>query len=155
MRRDRRRDWASSRCTSSRARFSNAEDLSVAAVTAIVGQTRLRFNSSGHANHAGTTPMHLRRDALAGAAEWITAVESLAQHTDGLVATVGKIDVEPNAANVIAGRGESDVDVRHANDANAVNLSSLEDGRPSPTARPRARNARARWISPPCPWMSG
>ena len=42
--------------------------------------------------------MHLRRDALAAAAEWITAVESAAQNTDGLIATVGKIDVEPNAA---------------------------------------------------------
>ena len=80
-----------------------AEGLSVAAVTAIVGQTRLTLAFSGQANHAGTTPMHLRRDALAGAAEWISAVETLARTTDGLVATVGKIDVEPNAGNVIPG----------------------------------------------------
>ena len=78
-----------------------AEDLRVAAVTAIVGQTRLTLTWTGHANHAGTTPMHLRRDALAGAAEWIVAVEALAQRTEGLVATVGKVDVEPNAGNVI------------------------------------------------------
>ena len=50
--------------------------MSVAAVTGIVGQTRLSIEFAGQANHAGTTPMHLRRDALAGAAEWITAVES-------------------------------------------------------------------------------
>ena len=82
-----------------------AEDLRVAAVTAIVGQSRLHLDVTGHANHAGTTPMHLRRDALAGAAEWIVAVESLAQRTEGLVATVGHMDVEPNAGNVIRGRG--------------------------------------------------
>ena len=82
-----------------------AEGLSVAAVTAIVGQTRLHPQFTGHANHAGTTPMHLRRDALAAAAEWIDVVEAVAQHTDGLVATVGKVDVEPNAGNVIPGSG--------------------------------------------------
>jgi len=68
----------------------DAEGLSVAAVTAIVGQTRLNLKFSGQANHAGTTPMRLRHDALAAAAELITAVEALAQRTDGLVATVGK-----------------------------------------------------------------
>ena len=54
-----------------------AENLSVAAVTGIVGQTRLTIEFAGQANHAGTTPMHLRHDALAGAAEWIAAVEKL------------------------------------------------------------------------------
>jgi allantoate deiminase len=94
-----------------------AEGLRVAAVTAIVGQTRHTLTWTGHANHAGTTPMHLRRDALAGAAEWIIAVESLAQRTEGLVATVGHVDVEPNAGNVIAGAVRVSLDVRHADDA--------------------------------------
>ncbi len=94
-----------------------SEGLPVAAVTAIVGQTRLSVAFSGHANHSGTTPMHLRRDALAGAAQWISAVESLARKTDGLIATVGKIEVEPNAANVIAGLVRVSLDVRHADDA--------------------------------------
>ena len=93
-----------------------SEGLSVAAVTAIVGQTRLRFDFTGHANHAGTTPMNLRLDALAGAAEFIATVELLARQTDGLVATVGKIDVEPNAANVIAGVARVSLDVRHSDD---------------------------------------
>ncbi len=93
-----------------------AEGLSVAAVTAIVGQTRLSLEFTGHANHAGTTPMHLRHDALAGASKWLAAVETLAQHTDGLVATVGKVDVEPNVANVIAGSARVSLDVRHAED---------------------------------------
>lgn len=93
-----------------------AEDLQVAAVTAIVGQTRHTLTWTGHANHAGSTPMHLRRDALAGAAEWMIAVESLAQRTEGLVATVGHVEVEPNAGNVIAGSVRVSLDVRHASD---------------------------------------
>ena len=94
-----------------------AEDLRVAAVTAIVGQTRHTLTWTGHANHAGTTPMHLRRDALAGAAEWIVAVEALAQRTEGLVATVGHITVEPSAGNVIAGAVRVSLDLRHADDS--------------------------------------
>lgn len=93
-----------------------AEDLSVAAVTAIVGQTRMSLTFTGHANHAGTTPIQLRRDALAGAAEWIAAVESLAKNSGDLVATVGKIDVEPNAGNVVPGRATVSLDLRHASD---------------------------------------
>ena len=94
-----------------------SEGLSVAAVTSIVGQSRLTLEFRGHANHSGTTPMHLRRDALAGAAEWITAVESAAQNAAGLIATVGKIEVEPNASNVIAGAARVSLDVRHAEDS--------------------------------------
>ena len=94
-----------------------AEDLSVAAVTGIVGQTRLTLTFTGHANHAGTAPMHLRRDALAGAAEWISAVEALAQSTQGLAATVGRVTVEPNIGNVVAGLARASLDVRHARDA--------------------------------------
>ncbi len=94
-----------------------SESLSVAVVTAIVGQTRLTFEFIGHANHAGTTPMRLRRDALAAAAEWITKVETLALATDGLVATVGKVVVEPNAGNVVPGIVKVSLDVRHAIDS--------------------------------------
>jgi allantoate deiminase len=78
---------------------------------------------AGQANHAGTTPMNLRRDALAGAAEWIAAVEKLAKHTEGLVATVGKIEVTPNATNVIAGTALMTLDARHPHDA--VRLGSV------------------------------
>jgi allantoate deiminase len=90
-----------------------AEGLSVAAVSAIAGQTRLNLSFIGQANHAGATPMRLRRDALAAAAEWITAVEALAQRTDGLVGTVGRISVEPNAGNVVPGVAQLSLDVRH------------------------------------------
>jgi len=94
-----------------------AEDLSVAAVTAIVGQTRLTLTFTGHANHAGTAPMHLRRDALAAAAEWITAVETEGRSTQGLAATVGRISIEPNVGNVVPGLARVSLDVRHARDA--------------------------------------
>jgi allantoate deiminase len=97
-----------------------AENLSIAAVTGIVGQTRLTLEFAGQANHAGTTPMRLRRDALAGAAEWIAAVEKLANRTDGLVATVGKIEASPNAGNVIAGTVLMTLDVRHPHDASRL-----------------------------------
>lgn len=94
-----------------------AENLSVAAVAGIVGQTRLTIEFSGQANHAGTTPMHLRHDALAGAAEWIVAAEKQARRTEELVATVGKIETSPNAGNVIAGTALASLDVRHLHDA--------------------------------------
>ncbi|KAA6463025.1 allantoate amidohydrolase [Acidobacteria bacterium AB60] len=95
----------------------DAEGLQVAAVEAIVGQTRGSLEFTGQANHAGTTPMHLRRDAMAAAAEWITEAESLAQRTPGLVATVGRVSVAPNAGNVIAGSVAASLDCRHADDS--------------------------------------
>lgn len=88
----------------------------LAAVEAIAGQSRLEFTFVGRANHAGTTPMHLRRDALAGAAEWIGTVEREAQSVTGLVATVGKIEARPGATNVIAGEVRLTLDVRHRSD---------------------------------------
>ena len=81
------------------------------------GQSRLTLTFQGKANHAGTTPMPLRNDALAAAAEWICHVETLAAATEpGLVATVGSITVEPNATNVIPELVRVSLDVRHACD---------------------------------------
>ncbi len=91
-------------------------NLPLAIVESIVGQSRATMTFQGRANHAGTTPMHLRRDALAGAAEWITAVEREAKNVPGLVATAGSLEVESGAANVIPGRARVSLDVRHAND---------------------------------------
>ena len=93
-----------------------AEGISLAVVEGIVGQSRLGFRFTGQANHAGTTPMHMRRDALAAAAEWIIAVEAVARGTEGLAATVGKIAAEPNAGNVIPGVVDVSLDVRHMSD---------------------------------------
>jgi allantoate deiminase len=60
--------------------------------------------------------MGLRRDALAGAAEWVSAVERVALATPGLVATVGRLGARPGAGNVIAGEVKASLDVRHAGD---------------------------------------
>ena len=93
-----------------------SERRSLGVVNRIVGQTRLSLEFAGQANHAGTTPMHLRRDALAGVAEWIAAVEGFARRTEELVATVGSIALEPNTSNVIPGKARVSLDVRHAVD---------------------------------------
>src|SRR5437016_9640242 len=85
-------------------------------VEVIVGQNRLEFTFSGQANHAGTTPMNLRHDALAAAAEWIVAVEDLGQRTPGIVATVGFVEARPGATNVIAEEARATLDIRHASD---------------------------------------
>jgi allantoate deiminase len=92
-------------------------DASLGIVDAIVGQTRMGLTFEGRAGHAGTTPMHLRQDALAGAAEWICAVETQAGSTPGLVATVGRIEAHPGASNVIAGEVKLTLDVRHRDDS--------------------------------------
>ncbi len=95
----------------------DSEGRSLGVVRAIVGQTRMQFHFIGQSNHAGTTPMHLRRDAMAAAAAWITAVETYAQATPGLVATVGKVAAMPGAGNVIAGEVVASLDVRHDEDS--------------------------------------
>ena len=91
-------------------------NLPLAAVEAIVGQSRLAITFIGHSNHAGTTPMNARRDALAAAAEWMVAVESEASRIAGLVATVGSIQAHPGATNVIPGEVRLTLDVRHKSD---------------------------------------
>jgi allantoate deiminase len=91
-------------------------DAPVGVVEAIAGLSRWELRFAGVANHAGTTPMHKRCDALACAAEWIGLVEHVAQTTPGLVATVGKIAAQPGAGNVIPGLVTVSLDVRHAMD---------------------------------------
>ena len=100
-------------------------NMPLAAVDAIAGQSRLQFTFLGRANHAGTTPMHPRCDAIAGAAEWIVAVEREALKVPGLVATVGKIEAKPGATNVIAGEARLALDVRHSTDE--IRLRAVED----------------------------
>jgi allantoate deiminase len=91
-------------------------DCPLAVVDRISGRTCADVTFTGAAGHAGTTPMTSRRDAVAGAAEWIGCVEAHARGTKGLVATTGRIEAEPGAANVIAGRCRVSVDVRDADD---------------------------------------
>jgi allantoate deiminase len=91
--------------------------LPIGIVTAIAGQSRGFVDVVGSAGHAGNTPPRLRRDALLGAAEIVLALERAMLDTPGLVATVGKIESEPNVGNVIPGRTTLSYDVRHQDDA--------------------------------------
>jgi allantoate deiminase len=93
------------------------EGLPVGVVTAINGGSRLAIELTGMAGHAGTVPMHLRRDALAAAAECVLVVERVASSDREVVGTVGKIEAAPGAINVIPGRVRFSVDVRAPTDA--------------------------------------
>ena len=82
-------------------------------VEGVVGQRRFLVRVEGQANHAGTTPMDARQDALATAAQVILAVQELANnHPGDPVGTVGKLQLWPNAANVVPGQVELSVDLR-------------------------------------------
>ena len=93
------------------------QNLAVGVVTAIAGATTLAAKLTGMAGHAGTVPMAMRRDALAGAAECICMVEEFCK-TDaaGLVGTVGYIDAMPGATNVIPGLVSFTLDIRAPTD---------------------------------------
>src|SRR5215211_3735482 len=77
------------------------EDLPVGIVTGIAGPVWLRFTLTGETGHAGSTPMNLRRDALAAAAEIMGVVEAEAARTGTTVGTVGQLDLEPGGINII------------------------------------------------------
>src|SRR6267378_3265348 len=91
------------------------EQVPLAVVSAIAGAVHLEIVVTGRPDHAGTTPMDLRRDALAGAAAMIQAVQSIAAALGRpAVATVGRVRVEPDQINVIPGRVTFTIDLRHA-----------------------------------------
>jgi allantoate deiminase len=94
-----------------------AAGLPLGVVTAITGQSFVAVAFDGRAGHAGTTPMGLRQDALAAAAEFVLAAERTALGEPGLVATVGKLAIPHAAGNVIPGRVETSLDIRHQDDA--------------------------------------
>ncbi len=90
--------------------------LPVGVVTGIAGATRGRITVAGRAGHAGTVPMDLRRDALAGAAEIVLATEALARAEPPAVATIGGCTVEPGVGNVVPGRVSLEFDLRAPDD---------------------------------------
>lgn len=93
-----------------------AQDLDVGVVTAIAGITRIEIVVEGRADHAGTTPMHLRKDALNTAALITLKVEELARALASgdahFAATVGEFDMTPNAGNVVPSRVRMLIDAR-------------------------------------------
>jgi hydantoinase/carbamoylase family amidase len=94
-----------------------ADGVALGIADAIAGQSRVRITFSGEAGHAGTVPMALRRDALCAAAEFVSTVEAVAREQDGVVATVGELEVQPGASNVIPGGVALSLDLRHPTDA--------------------------------------
>ena len=90
-----------------------ASGISVGVVETVVGITQLDITLQGRPDHAGTTPMEMRADALVAAANLIMKVERLARSAgNGTVATVGKIKTAPGAANIVTGTVECTVDIR-------------------------------------------
>ncbi|AJJ58730.1 allantoate amidohydrolase [Yersinia pseudotuberculosis] len=97
--------------------------LALGVVTDINGARRLQCQFTGLAGHAGTVPMGQRQDALAGAAEWMCAVEALtAAQGEHLVATVGTLTCLPGAVNVIPGQVRLTLDIRGPNDRGVNDL---------------------------------
>lgn len=88
------------------------EGVSLAAVTAIAGIRRYRVVIEGRPDHAGTTPMGLRRDALVAASQFVIGVEAACRGQENAVGTVGSLRVSPNAANVVPGQVELVVEMR-------------------------------------------
>jgi len=87
--------------------------LDIGIVNGIVGQKRITVSVKGQANHAGTTPMSNRNDALLAASKIIVGIEQIAKTTsESAVATVGKLKLHPNAANVIPGEAVFTIDMR-------------------------------------------
>lgn len=84
----------------------------IGVVEGIVGQRRYTITVEGSSSHAGSTPMHMRRDALVAASGAVLAVHKLANTPGQQVATVGRMEVSPNAANVIPGSVEMSLDIR-------------------------------------------
>lgn len=93
-------------------------------VTAIAGQTRLTVEWAGEGGHAGTAPMNLRNDPLPIAGRWAIEVEDAGRTTPGLVATVGRLSVDPNVPNCIPRCVTASLDVRHQDDA--VRIAAVE-----------------------------
>jgi N-carbamoyl-L-amino-acid hydrolase len=99
-----------------------SQSLDVGIVTSIVGIRRIEVVFQGEADHAGTTPLGLRHDALVAAAATVTSVRREAEilaveGDDYFVATVGILTVEPSASNIVPGRARLVIDARTTNPA--------------------------------------
>lgn len=92
------------------------KEIPVGVVTGIVGIYRGQVELIGKADHSGTTPMEVRRDALTAASEVVLVFEDICQEMDGLVGTIGKLDVFPNSLNVVPGFVSIGLEVRSLSD---------------------------------------
>ncbi len=100
------------------------EELPVGVVTGIAAPLWLEITVIGVSEHAGATPMPIRKDALTAASEMILAIEQMLNDTTDSVATVGKLNIEPNGVNVIPGKVIFTVDIR---DIDEKKIRTLEE----------------------------
>ncbi|HWJ44640.1 MAG TPA: M20 family metallo-hydrolase, partial [Gaiellaceae bacterium] len=107
----------------------------IGVVTSIVGLRGYRVRLTGRANHAGTTPMQHRRDALAGAARIALELREAARAREAVTANVGKLTVEPGGANVVPGVADFTIDVRATTAAAMVELEGLVEATVARIAR--------------------
>jgi len=91
-------------------------DVVIGAVTGVQGISWQEITLAGQSNHAGTTPMRLRRDPVYVAAQIVTYVRRLARETDGLRGTVGRLRLHPDLVNVVPATATLTVDLRHTSD---------------------------------------
>jgi acetylornithine deacetylase/succinyl-diaminopimelate desuccinylase-like protein len=115
-------------------------------VTSIVGYARAEIFFEGTAGHAGTTPMERRDDALVAAAERILAIRDAARGIEDAVATVGELDVEPGAGNVIPSRARISLDVRAPDRARLDTLIAAIDFEPGHRTEPVELSERCRSV---------
>ena len=118
----------------------------IGVVTAIAAPSRFRVVFTGQADHSGTTPMEMRKDALVAAAHLITYIEEVCrEHADAekgrVVGTVGAVKVEPGVINAIPGRAELQVDVRSITSASKRKVAGLIRKRARQIARERGVKA--------------
>jgi beta-ureidopropionase / N-carbamoyl-L-amino-acid hydrolase len=128
----------------------------IGVVSGIVGIRRLLATFEGRPDHAGTTPMRLRHDALCGASEAILAIERLAGGTgvaegqpsdSGGVATTGRIEVQPGALNVVPSESQLWAEVRSQDEAWLDDFADKLDATVAGTARRRGLEMALRWLS--------
>ena len=118
-----------------------SEGAPLAAVTGCVGIERLRFEFSGQAGHAGTTPMSMRRDAGLAAAAAALAVEQIAVDEGG-VATTGRLDMSPGIVSAVPGGAGLFVDLRHADGQALAQMLELAREAAEEAARNRSCEVR-------------
>lgn len=120
------------------------QDTPIGIVDSIAGITHHSITVRGESDHAGNTPMDVRRDAFMGVAEFALAIERRVTETDGpTVGTVGRVDVSPNGTNVIPEEVKLGVDIR---DADGDRLSTIvSDLKTELEAIAERRNLRLDW----------
>jgi acetylornithine deacetylase/succinyl-diaminopimelate desuccinylase-like protein len=123
-----------------------AADAPLGIVTGIVGVSRGTLVVEGQAGHAGTVPMDARDDALVKAAERMLAMRDLARSIDGAVVTVGELEVEPGAVNVIPARVTMSVDARAPTGESCVRLVDELGFEPTYRTMPAAMDERVRAV---------